>query len=188
MIDLLKVILIIPSLLPIGSYLFILFLDNPQILQHRSGQTREHAAKNYLKEFRYPIRGPYRDADYSLSSQVYLDGIPSKGGPLHSGLMSVSTKGKVCLPTTTQGTKPAFSTPRVTKQQSKFSSLQSMPKISIREDINCSFHYSLNYHMYLSLILDFLICAFHQLYLFLQYYLVLITDLYCKFIPHFFFF
>ena len=68
MIDLLKVILIIPSLLPIGSYLFILFLDNPQILQHRSGQTREHAAKNYLKECRYSIRGPYRDADYSLSS------------------------------------------------------------------------------------------------------------------------
>jgi len=63
-----KVILTIPSLLSIGSCLFTLFLDNPQILQHRSGQTRERAAKNYLKEFRYSIRGPYRDADCSLSS------------------------------------------------------------------------------------------------------------------------
>lgn len=52
---LLKVVLIIPSLLPIGNHLFTPFLDNFQILQHRSGQEREHLVKNNLKEFRYSM-------------------------------------------------------------------------------------------------------------------------------------
>lgn len=96
-----KVILIISSVPPIGSCLIPHFWTTPRYssIGCRSGQAREHLTRNNLKEFRSSSR-PLDRCRPVFPPQAFLDSIPAKEGLvaeeklLHSGLISVNTKGK----------------------------------------------------------------------------------------------